>query len=480
MVKALAVVLTLPLLAACFEDRYRCTRDADCNLGPGARCELDGFCTTHDPSCDTERRYSEHSAELANACFAGQVAIANPCAGGQPAAIPEGCAKLVCAAIPACCEVGWSDACAQQAQLRCGGRCDTRIAVTASRNANIEHWELTWDGSAWTAMQRLDREGLIAWVGPAPGTIEPRLAGFGVGQTELLVGDRVLPAVPGRVYQSITSVDFDRDARDVLAVSYTEDRQSVQLIDVDSGETRDIFTDVGLRLAWGDSDRDSFPDGIAGRGAAYVLLRNVDTDVHVRSIEAVQTINFAGGATPSSPALRTFDWIDLSGDGRLDLVAFGSQIRVHADAGPLRDAPLIAIDCDPLKSAGCNMPESAETSFAGAAVPSLGPPTLVAAMFTDPARNLARKLFTISIDPGPPATFEAVPIADPCPTCPEIVAVIARDLDGDRTLDLIGLDSNLQIYTMLSGGPLVIDPFPGSTNGPFTNVLTSVTGAPIP
>jgi len=478
MVRLLAACVAV-LATACFEDRYRCESDTDCNLGPAARCELDGFCTVHDPTCETERRYSEHSAEQANQCFEARTAIANPCAGGQPAALPEGCAQDVCDALPACCEIGWSDACAQQAQLRCAIRCDTRIAVTASRGVNLEHWELVWTGTAWTATQRLDLETLIAWVGPAPGQVEPRLAGFADGQTVLVVGEQRIPAVASHDYQSITSVDLDRDGRDRLAVAYVEGTQFVQVIDLETGEIREIATGVAARLTWGDTNRDGFPDGIAGRNATYTLLDNRDTDPHVRSLEATTSSNFGGGATPGSPQLRNLEWIDLTGDGRLDLVAFGSQIRVHADEGALRDVPLIAIDCDPLIS-NCQMPATLGTSFAGAAVPSLSAPALVVAMFTDPMKMLDRKLFEITVTAGPPPTFVAVPIVDTCPTCPEIVAVIARDLDGDRELDIIGLDSELRIYTALTslGGGLVTDPFPGS--GPFTNVFTSVTGAPIP
>lgn len=475
--------LLVLLLAGCFEDRYRCDSDADCDRGPAARCELDGFCTQFDPTCATERRYDEHSAELANVCFEGQFALANPCAGGQPAALRDGCAATVCDVLPGCCDVGWSDACVQQAQLRCDLRCDTRIAVTATRNLVVEHWELAWNGSTWSGAQRVDRAGVLAWIGPVPGTIEPRLAGFDVGQTSLLVGEQSFPAEPlaVRTYLSISTVDFDRTGRDTIAVSFDQGDQLVQLIDVATGQIRDLQTLVGLRLAWGDSDRDAFPDGIAGRAGQYTLLRNVDSEFHVRAVEAVQSSSFGGGGTTGAPALRGLEWIDITNDGRLDLATFGNQVRIHADEGALSDTPLLALDCDPLAT-GCGMPRSQETSYAGAAVPTLGESTLVIAQFTDPMRMLPRALFRLTVDPLTPA-FAVRQIPDACPTCPEIVAVIARDLDGDHVLDIIGLDAGLRLYTALSSGSdtLIEDPIVrGSLNGPFTNVTATVTGVPIP
>ena len=465
------------LASACFEDRYRCASDADCDLGSGGRCEVDGSCTAFDPSCSTARRYSDHSGDVSGLCLDGRVAIANPCAGGQPPAIPEGCAADVCDALPACCDVGWSDACAQQAQLRCTLNCETRIAITASRMVTSEHWELTWLGTRWGAEQRVDRAGLIAWIGPAPGALEPRLAGFNIGQTELLVGDLTIPVVPvaNREYQAITSVDFDRDGRDTIAVSFLDATQSVQIIKLETGATREFATGVGLRLAWGDSNRDGFPDGIAGRSAIYTLLDNSDADQHARGIAATTSSSMQGMATPGSPPIRQFEWGDLDGDRQLDLVAIGSQIRVHANAGALRDTPIVALDCDPpVPFMTCPAPQVAdEYAFAGTVVPSLTSPTIAAAVFSSQAGS--RHIYRLALD-GAAVTSTAV--ADDCPTCDPIIVLIARDLDGDHQLDLIGLDARLRIYTALTstGSTLVQDPFAGRLV-PFQTVLTSVTGA---
>jgi hypothetical protein len=473
MVKLVLVGVAL-ITTACFEDRYRCTTDSQCDLGEAGRCELSGFCTVYDRSCDTERRYGEHAGALTGTCFDDRVAIANVCAGGQPPALADGCAADVCAALPTCCETGWSDACVQQAQLACAVRCDTRIAVTATRGDTAELWELAWNGTAWSATQRINNEQLIAWLAPAPGTTEPRRAGLAEGGATLLVDDRAFPLPLDRTYQSITSVDLDRDGRDKLVLGFQAAVSGVQVLELETGATREILTNVGGALAWGDSDRDAFPDGVAGQGTRYSLLDNLDGDGHVRTLSTTSS-NVGGGGTTGSPQLRKLDWIDLDGDHQLDLAVFGSQLRVHADADRLRDTPLFTLDCDPPRL-GCPMDQLPSSSFAGTALPALATPALVATSF--PARHIYR----ITLTPGtPPAVGDITAIADDCPTCPPIIAATARDLDGDRQLDFIGLDANLRIYTALtSQGFRVIEQAIAPRPTAFPNVAISVSGAPIP
>ena len=63
--------------------------------------------------------------------------------------------------------------------------------------------------------------------------------------------------------------------------------------------------------------------------------------------------------------------------------------------------------------------------------------------------------------------------------CPPLLAVIARDLDGDHQLDVIAIDSELQVYTAL-GGQLQLSraiKLPTALPAVF-DVRTSVTGAP--
>ncbi len=455
----------------CFEDRYQCTTDAQCDLGEAGRCEADGFCTAFDRSCETERRYAAHSGEREGTCLDDRVTLANPCASGQPPARPDGCAADVCAALPTCCETGWSDACVQQAQLACDLRCDTRIAVTATRNARTELWDLVWNGTAWTATERTDRVTLLAWLAPPPGGLEPRLAGFSP-EGPLLVDDRPFDVPGGRTYQSITSVALDRDGRDKIVLGFQAATQEVQVLDLDTRTSREIVTGVATGLVWGDSDRDAFPDGAAGQGTRYSLLDNLDGADHVRTLSTA-TSNVNNGTTEGSPPLRELEWLDLDGDRNLDFVVFGSQIRAHIAADRLKDTPQVVIDCDPPRT-GCPVAEAPISSYAGTAVPSLGAPALLAAAF--PARHVYR--LTLA---GTPPVLAVALVADECPTCLPIVAATARDLDGDHQLDFIGLDANLRIYTALTTDGFTIKEQPIAARPTlFITVGLSVSGAPIP
>src|SRR6185503_10321882 len=114
-------------------------------------------------------------------------------------------------------EVGWFDACAQIAQetASCELDCDTRIAITATRGTVTERWDVRWSNQQWTSIDPRNDLTALSWVGPAPGTPEPRLAG--ATATELVIGGTNLEIPMGRTYQSITSIGFDRDRRDTIA-----------------------------------------------------------------------------------------------------------------------------------------------------------------------------------------------------------------------------------------------------------------------
>jgi len=169
------------LLVACVQDHYRCEVDTDCNLGDGGRCEADRYCTHFDASCQlTQRSYTEHSDELSNTCFVGEVTPLDMCASGQPPALPMGCGAKVCTTLPACCTTGWSEACVVEAQIQCPEVvCDTRIAITATRGTKpIEIYDARYDGTTWQVIPRFDLTAFGTYLAPAPGTAEPRFAGF--------------------------------------------------------------------------------------------------------------------------------------------------------------------------------------------------------------------------------------------------------------------------------------------------------------
>ena len=486
----LALVALVALVAnlGCVQADYQCAANYDCNVGEAGRCELDHRCTQFDPTCATLRRYSDHGGPTSNVCFDDHVTPQNLCAAGQPPAVADACTANVCAALPTCCETGWSEACVQQAQLQCSElRCDTRIAITATKAGKTELWDVRFDGAAWTGV--LDRrQNVLAWLAPAPGTIEPQLAGFVSGALKL--DDRSLPVSTKRNYLEATSVDFDRDGRATAVLGYTESSAAhLEVIKLDDGTTRDIPAAGVTRLSWGDVDHDPFPDGVAAAGGAnrYQLISSSELETHERGIDDRVSSSMTGSTavTPTPPPVRGFDWIDFDGDHLLDVVAYGFSVDVHlARGGAIGTTTLIRIDCDPPGSAsiaGCNQDAQNAQDFAGAALPGPAPSLIIA---THPKRALYR----VQIGGSPVAATRftyTFPVEACGADCPPIIAVVVRDLDGDHALDVIAIDSELHLYTALARdnldlGTLALQPaltLPTVTAA-FVAVRTSVTGAP--
>jgi hypothetical protein len=76
--------------------------------------------------------------------------------------------------------------------------------------------------------------------------------------------------------------------------------------------------------------------------------------------------------------------------------------------------------------------------------------------------------------------FPAAPCAT-AGTCPPILAVVVRDLDGDHQLDVIAIDADLQVFTGLARDNLMLRAaikIPTAPAAAFVAVRTSVTGAP--
>lgn len=480
------LALIAALLVGCFDDRYRCTSDAQCDVGVGGRCEVDGFCTTRDVTCPTQQRYV-HAGELSGTCFDDRIVPLNACAGGQPPARPEGCFATVCERVPACCEVGWSDACVQLAQEACDVTCDLRLAINATRGQVVERYELRWDGVAWHITPHLDVEAL-SWVGPAPRHIEPRLAYAAAG--ELVVGNARLPAGADRTYGSITSVSVERDQRDTIVTTYQAGTESVaETVELDTLTTRSTPILATIGLVWGDVDRDPYPDAIVRSFASYFLYPH-DFALPIRA-------NVTGGNTPGAPALRSVETIDFDGDRLLDVVAFGTSIRIHSAPEPTNVAQF-DLDCDPPSVAKpCmdpqNEPDLERTSFGGTSLPT----ALIATVY--PGRKLFRLvteaggITTTRVPfPGDSCACTAKCNATTCPgpdctctydcsTCTPILALTARDLNGDHLLDLVAIDARLQIYTALAphftfSSPTAIAPATAN----FMAIDVTVSGAPIP
>ena len=87
---------------------------------------------------------------------------------------------------------------------------------------------------------------------------------------------------------------------------------------------------------------------------------------------------------------------------------------------------------------------------------------------------------------GTPANTSLTPYVFPTEacgaTCPPIIAVVVRDLDGDHKLDVIAIDADLQVFTGLAKDNLQLRAalkIPTMPAAPaFAAVRTSVTGAP--
>lgn len=495
-----ALVL-LALVAGCYEDRYRCKSHEQCDLGNGGRCEIDGYCTERELTCPTLRAYTEHSGELTSRCFEDTVVPANACAGGQPPAMRGGtCFTAVCERLPACCDLAWTDACVQIAQETegCGLSCDTRIALTATRNTVTERWDARWLGDHWTFELRDDLEGL-SWIAPAPVAIEPRLAG--ATDTELVVGDTHIPIPPDRTYTSVTSIGFDRDLRDTIVTAFVAGGNRVEVWKLDTLTSKVFNQPASAGFAWGDENRDTYPDAVARSGNnQYSFLHNKEdeADNFQRLFLNQTTVNVNTGNTSGAPPVRSFDFLDFNGDTRLDLAAFGADVRIHMNEAGLAEGAR-TLDCDPpTTDRPCmSMPADLNTkmvSFAGAALPTAAGPSIIVATF--PHRRVYRVFPTGDVVqlalPGDSCTCTSTCTDCPgsdcnctynCNSCVPVLAIVVRDVDADHRLDVIAIDAKLQLYIAKAandyqfGGPSGV---PTAFPNTFFSVDVSVSGAPIP
>jgi hypothetical protein len=491
------------LLVACMQDHYRCEVDTDCNLGDGGRCEADRYCTHFDSSCKlTQRSYTDHSDELSGTCFVGEVTPLNMCAPGQPPAIPTDCAAKVCTTLPACCTTGWSEACVLEAQMQCPEVvCDTRIAITGTKGTKpIEIFDARYDGSGWTVIERPDLGTVGAYLAPAPGTAEPRFAGFlafdplvQTGSDYLTIesstGTQTLAVDNTRDYHDIASLDFDRDLRDTLLLDWqdaTARTQSVQVWKLESGETRDIDTGVSSRMSWGaiaDATGfvDGYPDGVAGNANAYKTL--IDTESNQskdRTLDADIASQFdTNNTTGAGGALRSFTWADLDGDGMLDLIAFGNSIRVHT--GTITDTPLVNIDCDPPVT-NCPLTDTINTAYtAGAVLPTPNGARIIAAPFAGVPQQ-PRVVYEITVNANQTIQYATRHLPGPCLNC-GVEAIIVRDFDGDHLPDLLVIEETLTLDLARSSVDPTLRTFDPpfaipSTGMAFGLVRTSVSGMP--
>jgi hypothetical protein len=471
MVRALLVACACVagvVVAGCYEDDYRCTSDDQCNLGEGGRCEVNNYCTKYDDDCTTTERRYQHAGPFGNECFEDVMPIANRCAGGQPPAKRDGgCIDTVCDLLPSCCSLSWTDACVQIAQQVCVDlACETRIALNATPLATPELYDLRWDGMRWHIAGVPPAIKQFQWIAPPPGGPDPRAVV--VTDDELKIDGLVPVAIPlGRVYDSITTINFDRDMRDTIIATHVKPAPdaltAIDIIKPPNMIPRQHEVTTPANITWGDIDRrDGFPDAIASprNSAQYHYVKTFDekTDVidHVRTLSVSVAI---GPGTPTEPVaqFQSAEWMDVNRDKALDIVAFGAAVRVHTHPTELRDAPEHVLDCNPpSEQRPCPAPTTAaDTSFTGAALPALGKPELLIATFPGPRRLLRTQYNGATIDTAVPImSFPTESCSCTlngqmqwvCNTCPHVVAVIVRDLDGDHALDAVVIDAHLNLY----------------------------------
>jgi hypothetical protein len=176
--------------------------------------------------------------------------------------------------------------------------------------------------------------------------------------------------------------------------------------------------------------------------------------------------------------VQAFSWADLDGDGVLDLVMFGSEVRIHyGNDTRAPNSPRVQIDCNPL---AVNPP----VTCVGTDIDVVGTPvftangTQLAISIDDGTRNLYRVDFSGKTAALRPAILSQTCAGGTGTTCAPIRAIVARDVDGDHQLDLIAIDAALVVYVRFANGTITtIQPPAALPTTNFKVVRASVSGA---
>jgi len=289
------------------------------------------------------------------------------------------------------------------------------------------------------------------------------------------------PVGTDRAYDSLQSVDFDRDGGDqaVFASYFSPDAYPAAVLDLETGAERLLDVPSQLPLtSFGDWDGDAFPDAATATsagGQTYQLLHSIDTPDHTRGVEVAWSSG-ASPATMGNAPLQAFAWADLDDDGQLDLIELGAEVRIHYgndDRAP--NSPRTRLDCDPL---AVNPP----ATCVGTDVEVIGTPvyTPSGTQLVVSIDNGTRNLFPVTFAGRTATPGAAILSVNNCMTtpCPPIRAVVARDVDGDHALDLIAIDAALDVHIRFAaGGSMTVQAPAGLPATSFKIVRASVTGA---
>ncbi len=473
------------LVAGCVRGDYRCETDADCDVGTKGRCETNHRCTVADPECPLERRYAELTGSLANQCYDDAREPLNVCAAGQPPAPRTGCFATVCDRLATCCDTGWSEPCVELAQLHCEADCGLAMAVNVESTVGFTPTLVQLRGDEWR-VEPIAAKRFLEYLPPVAGDTRPRLAHLADNELDVVIDGVTIPMsaieppgapTDGVNYRSVTMVDHDRTGRNRVLLSRQEAARTMVELDLDVDGQLLRAQDLGDGLdfvAGGDLNGDPYPDFGAWVGNSYrTLVVNPTDPVSIRE-ELVLPLS-SDTLTPALRMARPTVWVDLNDDGRLDLVAAGSQLRVFlAGALGIPREPLPPLDCLDLAPGYEQTPNATAdnpvvvpcttTFFVAAAMPRRdGPTELVVGTYVPAgARStptLARMRLTAE---GRLELVQTIDLAG-CPLCSGILALLTRDLDGDRELDIVAIDAKLRLIVAKSSESYLardIDPSP--------------------
>jgi hypothetical protein len=329
-------LLALALAACLPESRFPCERDEQCDA-PGriGHCEADGLCSFDDDACESGRRYGELAGTASGTCTVPEMRpLRAACVAGELAPTRDApCADEVCAVAGACCEAIWSEACVHLADTLCDARCGATIAVAGAATS-----VLVYD-AGWTVSDEIALASTrVAWLDASDGA--PRLVAADGAIVRALAADLSAPAwehalEAGAAAQSLAAADVDRDGVVEIAVAATggADPRLLYLLvvdgaDVAASEALSQERPGGVALAPADYTGDGVPDLVVVGTTNYRAYYYSRTD---RRFAQGFT---SGGGTPDNPsAYLDAGWGDVDGDGILDLVVAGTQLRLHLGDG---------------------------------------------------------------------------------------------------------------------------------------------------
>jgi hypothetical protein len=302
-----------------------CKQSSDCAAaGANAHCEPDGACSVDDPTCPSGRRYSG-SAPNGAVCVAGgsidtamsidsmPLAPGRECVTGLP--LPSTystCAAMVDAKEARCGTEQWDPVCVRWVEQLCQLPCSQMAFVGANQQPFV--------------MRLVD--GVILWQDSTPnndGAVSGNWADYdNDGDPDLAIsGDTLL-----RIFKN---TGYDGSAGKLVLQAQ---------ITVNWATINPSFSEFqGTDVQWVDYDHDGDLDAVFAGHGGLIELRNDGNDVFVPQTPLWVTTPVVDG-DPDSPNIIRTAWGDYDRDGWPDLALtrFGHPTMIwHNDHGALSD-----------------------------------------------------------------------------------------------------------------------------------------------